>query len=159
MESKGTITTKGIRQGRSTQIIPEVASLLLAVVFAYTAVSKVYDWYGTKMALTNQIFPNWISEILLYGLPLVEVAVAVMLLLPGTRRTALVLGILLMTAFTAYVATVMTGVFGRIPCSCGGVISSLSWGEHLVFNLAVLGIAIWGLWATKQKKKENNPIR
>jgi hypothetical protein len=29
-------------------------------------------------------------------------------------------------------------VFGRIPCSCGGLISSLSWTQHLFFNLFFL---------------------
>jgi len=38
----------------------------------------------------------------------------------------------------------MLKVFDRIPCSCGGIIAKLSWGQHLVFNLIFLGLALIG---------------
>jgi hypothetical protein len=50
-----------------------------------------------------------------------------------------------MALFSGYIVLVLTGVFGRVPCSCGGVIGSLGWWEHLVFNVVFLGIGIWGM--------------
>ncbi|WP_439487820.1 MauE/DoxX family redox-associated membrane protein [Algoriphagus sp.] len=130
-----------------TPVLAEGASLLLAAVFAYTAVSKVYDWSGTRMAMYNQVFPIGMAEVLLYVLPVVEMVVAVLLLVPGWRRTGLLLSVVLLSLFTGYVALVWMGFTERVPCSCGGVLSSLGWGEHLVFNLVCLGIAVWGLVA------------
>ncbi|WP_225586955.1 MauE/DoxX family redox-associated membrane protein [Algoriphagus sp. Y33] len=128
-----------------TPVLAEGAAWLLAAVFTYTAVSKVYDWSGTQMAMYNQVFPIGMAEILLYVLPVVELGVAVLLLVPGWRKTGLLLSMVLLSLFTGYVALVWLGFTERVPCSCGGVLSSLGWGEHLVFNLVCLGVAVWGL--------------
>ena len=130
-----------------TPVLAEGAAWLLSAVFVYTAVSKVYDWSGTRMAMYNQVFPIGMAEILLYVLPVVELGVAVLLLVPAWRRTGLLLSTGLMSLFTGYIALVWMGFTERVPCSCGGVLSSLGWGEHLVFNLVFLGIAVWGLVA------------
>ncbi|MCE7056817.1 hypothetical protein LZF95_19205 [Algoriphagus sp. AGSA1] len=107
--------------------------------------SKVYDWSGTRMAMYNQVFPTGMAEVLLYVLPVVEMVVAVLLLAPGWRRVGLLLSVVLLSLFTGYVALVWLGFAERVPCSCGGVLSGLGWGEHLVFNLVFLGTAVWGL--------------
>lgn len=123
----------------------EAAAWLLAFMFVYTAVSKVYDWKETRFALHNQGFSDWMTEVLLYGLPMAEILVAITLLTPSFRKLGFVGSTMLMTSFTGYVAWIWLGFAERIPCSCGGVISSLSWGEHLIFNLVFLGISVFGL--------------
>lgn len=125
--------------------LSEACALLLCLLFAYTAISKVYDWQGTKGGLFNQVFPDWLATVLLYGLPPVELITAVMLISNPFRKTGFLVSIILLTAFSIYIGIVMTGIFGRIPCSCGGVINSLNWGEHLVFNLVFLGLAVVGI--------------
>ncbi len=75
-----------------TGALAEAAALSLATLFAYTAVSKVYDWGGTRMAMYNQVFPVWIADIILFGLPVAELAVAVLLLVPGLRKIGLLSG-------------------------------------------------------------------
>ncbi|WP_339865350.1 MauE/DoxX family redox-associated membrane protein [uncultured Algoriphagus sp.] len=127
-----------------TAILVEIIAWLLAALFTYTAVSKVYDWSGTLRAVKGQVFPDWMNIPLLYGLPILEVSVAVILLLPKTRSAALGISFLLMSVFTGYVALVLTGVFGRIPFSCGGILSSLDWKEHLIVNLVLTAIAAAG---------------
>ncbi|WP_143959132.1 MauE/DoxX family redox-associated membrane protein [Litoribacter populi] len=130
---------------KTHRIVSDIASLLLAMLFAYTAFTKWVDWQGTKSALYNQVFPIWMAEGILYGLPIIELAVAAMLLVNKWRRWGLWCSAMLMWLFIGYVALVMTGIFGRIPCSCGGVIGSLGWGEHLAVNIGFLMIAIIGL--------------
>ena len=141
-----------------TAILVEFIAWLLAALFVYTAVSKVYDWNGTVSAVNGQVFPDWMTLPLLYGLPIVEVALAVILLLPQTRRVALGISFLLMSVFTGYVALVLTGVFGRIPCSCGGILSSLDWNEHLIVNLVLTAIAAagWMMQSYLIKTKKSN---
>ncbi|EKB48695.1 MauE/DoxX family redox-associated membrane protein [Cecembia lonarensis] len=123
----------------------EVVCLFLAAMFAYTGLSKWLDWHGTKAALYNQVFPVWMAEVILYGLPPLEVMVAMMLLVSRWRSWGLWLSVILMALFTAYIALVLTRVFGRVPCSCGGVLDSLGWWEHLGFNVVVLGMGVWGV--------------
>ena len=134
-------------------ILAETAAWLLVFLFAYTAVSKVYDWQGTRMAMYNQIFPNWMAEALLYVLPLTEIGLAVLLLVPSRRKLGLLLSVVLLSLFTGYVAVVWLGFTARVPCSCGGVLSSLGWGAHLVFNLVCLGVSCTGYWLSTHPKR------
>ena len=129
---------------KRSELITELSSWLLAILFTYTAISKLIDWSGTQSAMYNQVFPIWMADILLILLPVLELLVAVMVLIPSVRRYGLMLSILLMAAFTLYIGIVVTGIFGRVPCSCGGVISLLDWKSHLVFNLVILGLAVIG---------------
>ncbi|WP_439487216.1 MauE/DoxX family redox-associated membrane protein [Algoriphagus sp.] len=133
------------------QVLAEGAAWLLASLFIYTAVSKVYDWQGTKLAMYNQLFPEWMADILLFTLPVLELGLASMLLVSDWRKTGLLLSVLLLILFTGYVGYIGLGLSARVPCSCGGVLNSLDWGEHLLFNLAFLAIAGYGLWFERQK--------
>lgn len=123
----------------------EAVSLILAFVFAYTAIAKVYDWNATKLAMYNQVIPDWSKDLLLYGIPMMEVVVALMLFIPRWRYRGFLVSLMLMLAFTGYVAWIWFGLAGRVPCSCGGIISSLTWGEHLVLNLGLTGLSVWGV--------------
>lgn len=136
-------------QKPSTALFYEGAACLMAILFVYTAVSKVYDWSNTRNALYNQGLPTWITESALYGLPLAEVLIAVALLIPGLRRAGFIGSTGLMLGFTGYVAWIWLGFTERIPCSCGGILRTLGWGEHLAFNLIFLGIAGYGWWVGK----------
>ncbi len=119
--------------------------MILAFVFVYTAIAKVYDWNATKLAMYNQVIPDWSKDLLLYGIPMMEVLVALMLLIPRWRFRGFLASLMLMLVFTGYVAWVWLGLAGRVPCSCGGIISSLTWGQHLILNLGLTGLAVWGV--------------
>ena len=138
-----------IERMKSGKVITEVIYILLAIVFAYTSISKFYDWKGTLNAFGNQVFPYGISMVLARVIPTMEIILAWLLLAPRYRKLALALSVGLLTCFTLYVGIVMTGVFGRIPCSCGGMVSSLGWGEHLVLNLSLLGMSVVG-WISEK---------
>ncbi|MFD2036380.1 MauE/DoxX family redox-associated membrane protein, partial [Belliella marina] len=77
-----------------------------------------------------------------YTLPPIELITAFLLVIPKWRLRGLYLSLLMMATFTAYIAIVMTGIFGRIPCTCGGVVSKLTWSQHLIFNLTFLSISV-----------------
>ena len=125
----------------------EGAALILAFVFAYSAIAKIYDWQATRLAMYNQVVPDWSKEVLLYGIPLVEMILSLMLLLPRWRAKGFLASLVLMLVFTGYVAWVWMGMADRVPCSCGGIISSLTWGQHLILNLGLTGLAVWGTWS------------
>jgi putative oxidoreductase len=115
---------------------------LLIVLFTYTAFSKWLNIEAHLYAMRNQPFSRPLNDFLAYALPVIEIITVVLLVINSTRLLALYLSLLLMALFTAYVAAVLLGLFGRIPCSCGGVIELLGWNEHLVFNIFFLLISI-----------------
>ncbi len=93
-------------------------------------------------AMRNQPFSRTVNNFLAHALPLAEIIAVILLVINTTRLLGLYLSLLLMTLFTGYVLVVLLDLFGRIPCSCGGVIELLGWKEHLVFNVFFLLISI-----------------
>lgn len=131
--------------GAAHVLLQEVVAWVLALLFFYTGISKLVDWEGTIHHMYNQVFPFWVAAILVYLLPFSELMIGMLLLIPKTRSLGFLLSFFVMAVFTLYVGTVWLGFYGWVPCSCGGVISQLSWGEHLVFNLFFLGVAGIGM--------------
>lgn len=136
------------------KIVIELLSSLLILLFVYTSVSK---WLAFKKfigEMNNQPFPNWMTPILVWTLPAAEVLIAGLLMFDRTQLIGFRASLILMLLFTVYTVLVLLKVFGRTPCSCGGVIEQLSWGQHLFFNLFFVGVALTGIWL---KRKELTP--
>jgi uncharacterized membrane protein YphA (DoxX/SURF4 family) len=108
--------------------------------------SKVYDFEGTRQAMHNQVFPNSVANFLLYFIIITELVLGMMLLFKPTQVVGIYGVFVMMMLFTLYVALVYFRIFDRVPCSCGGILPSIGWGEHLVLNLFLLGIAWIGVW-------------
>lgn len=129
----------------------KIVAITLACLFAYAALSKLAEYEISHSEMRNQVFPNWIASILTWLIPSVELILAIMLVMQITRKTAVWASLFILSLFTVYIAVVMTGVFGRVPCSCGGILKNMSYGTHLIFNLffvllASLGLAIDNGW-------------
>ena len=57
-----------------------------------------------------------------------------------------------MSGFTLYIIDMMT--FDKyLPCSCGGIIETLTWAQHLCLNIALLFLAIAGICMEKNNQK------
>ncbi|WP_346319380.1 MauE/DoxX family redox-associated membrane protein [Chitinophaga sp. YIM B06452] len=136
----------------------EGISALLVMLFVYAALSKVADVKQFKIDMYNQPFPKWISSILLWVVPGGELLIAAALLWSRARIYGLWGSALLMGAFTIYTATVLMNAFGKIPCSCGGVIKHLSWSQHLILNVFFLLLSITGLFLLKRKPGNKFPL-
>lgn len=115
---------------------------LLILLFTYTAVSKWLNMEAHLYAIRNQPFSRPVNDFLAHALPVTEIITVILLVIHTTRLWGLYLSLLLMFLFTGYVLAILLGLFGRIPCSCGGVIELLGWKEHLVFNIFFLAISI-----------------
>jgi putative oxidoreductase len=126
-------------------IILTIIICLLIGLFVYTAVSKLIDPSFFLRDLNNQPFPKVLNPVLVWFIPLTELFLAFLLLFNNTRRIGLIGSFYLMLLFTFYTAFVLLGFFNRTPCSCGGVIRWLSWGQHLFFNLFFVTISIIGI--------------
>jgi hypothetical protein len=133
------------------KIIIEIISSLLILLFLYASVSK---WLAFKTfigEMNNQPFPNWMTPYLVWGIPIIEVLIAVGLIFEKTRVPALYASFVLMTAFTIYTVAILLHAFSYVPCSCGGVIRKLTWPQHLFFNLFFVGISLLGIWLKKRE--------
>ncbi|NLR68897.1 hypothetical protein HGH92_31640 [Chitinophaga varians] len=124
------------------QSLLEVAALAYILMFSYAAASKLFDVKLFTRQLRLQPFNlSWVP-FMVWAIPTVELLVVLLLILPKYRLKGLYAAIGLMIVFTAYILVAKSGVFKYIPCSCGGVISKLTWTQHLWFNLIFLIIGL-----------------
>jgi hypothetical protein len=77
------------------------------------------------------------------------------LISPGTRLFGLYSSISLLTLFTGYLV-VMIKSYTTLPCTCGGVISEMTWPQHLLFNL---GFIILGCVGIRLQTKMTNDTK
>jgi Methylamine utilisation protein MauE len=123
----------------------ELIIYLLALLFLYTAFSKLIDMRHFVRAIHNQPFPRSVDPILIVGVPLIEIITGIALLRIKSRTIGLYLSTILMLAFSIYVGLAVFNFFKRVPCGCAGVFQGMSWPTHLIFNLIFLALAMIGL--------------
>lgn len=130
----------------------KLINLLLIALFVYTAVSKLSDMATFRGQMLNQPLPKSITTILVWIVPASELLAATLLAIRPLRLFGLYLSLLLMTAFTAYVALVLANTFAYVPCSCGGIMRSLSWQAHLAINICFTLLSSMGIFLHKSTK-------
>ena len=140
----------GINQNKVSSILIECISALLILLFVYTATSKLLAHNSFVFTLSQSPLRQQYSIPLSWVIPFTEIFISCFLFIPRLRKTGLLFSLLLMTAFTIYVGYMI--VFTpRLPCSCGGVIKSLTWKEHLMLNISFVIMAFFG-WQMIKKK-------
>lgn len=126
-----------------------ICSGLLILLWIYTATSKLLDRASFQFALEKAPYIGRWHQPLAVGIPLLELGLAALLLTARGRRQGFIGSAALLLLFTLYIAVGLIAA-KDLPCSCGGVISSLGWGEHLLFNLIMVGVALAGLYRRRQ---------
>lgn len=115
--------------------LTEICTPLLVLLFSYTAFSKLleHDKFIFQMNLSPfPLMPDFAVP-LAWILPQVELVIVVLLLYPVYHRAGLIASIALLLVFEIYIAGMMFSGL-KLPCTCGGIISKMSWGAHLAFN-------------------------
>ena len=127
------------------KIISEVFIYLIALLWLYTSVYKFLqiDNSITQLSESPLIAPfaTWFG----YGLPIVEFTLFIMLLIPKTRKYAQIGSVVLLALFTVYILVILNFYRADTPCTCGGIISKLSWKNHIYFDLTFLLMGIYVL--------------
>ena len=136
-------------------LIIEIISSLLILLFVYTAISKLLDFTNFKSVLSRSPLIGGKAVFVAFALPITELLVALLLFIPRTRLWGLRGSVALMTVFTIYLAY-MISFSPHLPCSCGGVLKQMTWRQHLVFNIFFLLLSISGAIL---KRKENRRIQ
>lgn len=126
------------------QSLVEAIAFLFILLFVYTATDKLMHQLKFEFAISQfpviGNFSPWLSGLI----PALEILVSLVLIIPGTRRAGLAGTFVLMLGFTVFTALMLL-MAEKLPCSCGGMISELTWRQHLVLNLVLLILAGAGL--------------
>jgi uncharacterized membrane protein YphA (DoxX/SURF4 family) len=121
-------------------IIVELISILFIILFVYAAVSKWIDFDKFKVQLSQSPIINPFATLVIWLVPIVELILAILLIVPKWQNLGLYGSFSLMVAFSAYIVAI-THFSEYIPCSCGGILEHMSWNTHLLFNMGFVMLA------------------
>jgi len=137
---------------KHTKLITEIISMLFVLLFVYAAVSKFLIFQDFRGQLSQAPIAGGYANLLVWLIPMIEIGVTIMLLLPKLRLAGIYASLILMVIFSVYIIIVLN-LNTNIPCSCGGIISKLSWKEHLIFNLFCIVLLIIAIGTELKKNK------
>lgn len=122
----------------------DIICYLFFLLFLYSAIDKIYDYENFRVQLGQSPLLTNFADYVSWLIPLVEIVIAVMLVIPKTVLSGLYASFSLMVMFTAYIIVIMN-YSEYIPCSCNGILEGASWGQHLAFNIFFVLLAVGGI--------------
>lgn len=122
------------------EIFLELFSFVFVLLFAYAAISKLLDYETFELQIGQSPLLTSFGRLLPPVVLAVELGTCVLLVIPRWRLAGFFCSFCLMTIFTAYILAILK-FSPYLPCSCGGILSKLGWGEHLVFNIVFVVLA------------------
>lgn len=144
----------------------------LIFLFAYTAVSKLnlfsysipFSWEHFKFidvssfkeAMSKSpVLRPYIHQ-LAWLIPSSEIVACILLLFNKTKTAGYFLSLLLLTLFTAYITYILNTYTHNLPCVCGGVISLMSWTQHLFFNYFFIILTIRAIYTMLRPRRKQS---
>ena len=146
---------KNITKPGRLLLLADFINALIILLLAYAAASKLWDYYGFAQVLDQSPLLKPYANVLTWALPALEWAIVVLLLLPITRLRGLYVSAGLLIAFALYLSY-MVLFAPHLPCGCGGVLKSLSWRQHIFFNLFFVGLAFAAIYIYRRYKTTVN---
>ncbi|MHB8205897.1 MauE/DoxX family redox-associated membrane protein [Mucilaginibacter sp.] len=139
-------------------LLTQICVALILLLFAYTATSKFLDYerFVFQMRLAPLPLMKLFAPILGWLMPVIEILIAIGLLFSRFRLKALYVSVILLVLFVLYI-TGMLLTNQHLPCTCGGIISNMSWKQHLIFNMVFIIIALTAI--LKLKKHKVSPLQ
>jgi uncharacterized membrane protein YphA (DoxX/SURF4 family) len=125
--------------------------LLVAVVFIYAGLDKIFHYDGFVNALASySVMPEGLAPLVAMPLILVEIFTGLGIFLKRWRRPALATAVTLLSVFTVALAINLYVAPGSV-CGCWFTITiGKSTGFHVAQNLVWLAIAALGWWEEGQ---------
>jgi len=129
---------------RHRVILVDGIALLLITVFTYASFSKLADYQKFLSQLGQSEILSAYSGLVSIVIPSLELLICCLLFFHRTRLLGLYGSFGLMVLFTLYIGSVLF-LTEDVPCSCGGILESLSWEAHMWFNAGLIMLAVVGV--------------
>lgn len=115
---------------------------MLATLFLYTGFNKLVYPEQLYHAIKGIAVMAPIAEAVTLCIPLLEIIIACFLLFPPLKEAGMLLSFLLLLVFTVYTGYILVSPYPT-PCTCTGIVDSLSWKQHFMLNLLLLLLNLW----------------
>jgi len=129
-------STCNTRYGKISKTLFYLVAYGYAFLYAYTGSAKIMDISRFIANLEQVEMLRNFASLLGWGIPIVEIALATCLVYPNysVQKFGLRASLGLMGIFIVYISSALLWMDNRL-CSCGGVIETMDWTAHLIFNL------------------------
>ncbi|MBS1511660.1 MAG: hypothetical protein JST86_12515 [Bacteroidetes bacterium] len=134
--------------------VRELGCFLLVLLFMYTGTSKLIGYQLFREQLSQISYLKAFSQPLSILLPILELTTGLTIIFKPIQKYGLYAAAILMTLFTFYVALMLLSDSTKLPCSCGGVIKTMSWKQHLYFNIFFMVLAWFTIKIRVSEKRE-----
>lgn len=124
-------------------------SLACLFLFALSAYEKFTDLERFTAGLAKVKWIGPYAAFVAIAVPIVELIISVLLVIPATQKLGLWAFATLLFVFTLYIASMLLWA-EKLPCHCNLILEKLSFGEHLVFNIGFILLALWGIYLMKK---------
>lgn len=137
--------------------LPDLIIYGYAFLYMYTGWAKFVNMATFIRGNSKIPYLSQYAKLIGYGIPSLEIVLAILLVIPVYRikRFALWASTSLMAVFIIYLS-LMVKFADKKLCHCGGVIESMGWKTHIVFNIIWLIAGIFALRKTKIKHSKNH---
>ena len=145
------VQTQAIKAIKYKTLFIELVCYAYVLVYLYASVYKLFDYKFFVAQLELSPLLGGYAGSLAWLVPSSEIIGAMLLLVPKWRRMGMLLCTLIMTLFTIYITYILT-FSPMVPCSCGGILATMGWREHLVFNSCFVAAGLWAFLVMKPKQ-------
>ncbi len=131
--------------------IIEIIAAFFIILFIYTAINKLSAISQFQSVLNKSPLIGNMAYAVSRIIPGCELVIVALLFFPATRSAGIYCSLFLMTAFTIYLVY-MLAFSPWLPCSCGGVLSKMSWKQHILFNISFIVLALGAILIRRNHK-------
>ncbi|MBB2147340.1 MauE/DoxX family redox-associated membrane protein [Pedobacter gandavensis] len=140
-----TVIKRNLKLERNKERIAFLIILVCLFLFLISAYSKIEDHESFRSGLTNVKRIGSYANLISWVVPIAEIGVSLLFIIPKTHKWGLYGFISLMIVFTAYILSMLL-LEEELPCHCNLIIEKLSWTAHLWFNMGFIVLALCALW-------------
>jgi hypothetical protein len=136
---------------KAKDVIAFCICLVCLSLFLSTAYFKLVEHARFSGGLSRIAIIGRYAPFLSWVVPISEILISVLLIVPKTMKAGLYSFTGLMIVFTIYIVTMLLFA-SHMPCHCGGAIEKLSWPQHIWFNLGFILLAVFAIRLNNTKK-------
>lgn len=134
-------------------MISNVIVSLFILLFIYTATSKIFTFRDFDNVLHAVPIFGPFHLIIAVAIIGAEIIIGALLIIPLTKKAGLYATLAILIIFTVYL-TYMVSFETRLPCSCGGILTQLSWKDHIWLNTLLVILAGFGILTNPYIKQQ-----
>jgi|SRR6218665_563195 len=139
-----------------TVVVNAIAALLIFV-FAYTAVSKFFNYQIFRFNLKEAPLVGDHAGVTAILLSVINLIPVFLLSVPIARRAGFIYSFILLFLYSLYLSYALLTA-QHLPCSCSGIAPWLSWRNHLWVNLVLATLSVIAILLSKRIIAINPPV-